>query len=284
MKKVLIAGAAIAAFCSASAFAADVPVKAPVYKAAPPTMYNWSGFYIGGNAGYAWHDPTVTFTPNDSLVTATTCGGVFGGTCAPPTSFSINGGLAGLQGGYNWQINPKLLLGFETDFDWSRIRGMGISNFILGSGVPAPSNFVAGQKIDWFGTVRGRLGFLPTDRLLAYATGGFAYGGVKENVALNSQAGANATGGGFGYICVAGPNCFLGSSSRTATGWTAGGGAEYAAWNNVSVKLEYLFVSLGRDVVNVVAQNGAGGTPSSFSAAYSRTDFHVVRVGVNWKY
>jgi opacity protein-like surface antigen len=84
---------------------------------------------------------------------------------------------------------------------------------------------------------------------LVYATGGFAYGRVDENVALNSVAGTNLNNP-FAYTCVAGPNCFLGNSSRTGTGWTAGGGD--VLWNNLSVKAEYLYVNLGGgDNVNV---------------------------------
>jgi opacity protein-like surface antigen len=79
----------------------------------------------------------------------------------------------------------------------------------------------------------------------------------------------------------------LGSSSRTATGWTAGAGFEYAPWNNnISIKGEYLYVSLGGgDAVNVVAQNSPT-TPnaSSFTVAYGRTNFNVVRLGLNYKF
>lgn len=286
-----LAAAGLSVGISAAVSAADLSRAAPVpvYTKAPPVAapYGWSGFYVGGNAGYAWHSSTaLTFTPNDPLVQATTCGGVFGGTCAPPASFGTNGGFGGLQAGYNWQFNRTWLLGVETDFDWSGIRGTGQSNFILGSGAPAASSFQATQDIDWFGTVRARLGYLPTSNLLLYGTAGLAYGHIKENVALNSQPGANAGGFGFAYVCVTGPNCFLGSSTRTSTGWTAGAGLEYMLTNNISIKGEYLHVNLGNgDTVNVVAQNtGALPTPSSFSARYSAADFDSVRAGLNVKF
>jgi outer membrane immunogenic protein len=120
---------------------------------------------------------------------------------------------------------------------------------------------------------------------------GHPYGRIDENVALNSNAGGNLATGTFGFRCVTGTNCFLGNSSRTGTGWTAGGGLEYALWNNVSVKAEYLFVNLGGgDNVNVVAQSALGGlcgatcAPSSFTAGFSRTEFHTIRGGLNWKF
>jgi outer membrane immunogenic protein len=209
------------------------------------------------------------------------------GGCPPAASFNLGGALGGLQAGYNWLLNRGILVGVETDLDWAGIRGTGTSNFVFGAFPPAPSNFVASQRIDWFGTIRGRLGYFPMDRLLAYATGGFAYGGIAENVALNTRAGNNLFTATAGFQCsfTTGSNCFLGNSVRVAPGWAAGGGIEYAMWNNVSVKAEYLFVSLDKDVVNVVAQStGGSGTPASFSAAFSRPEFHVIRLGVNYKF
>jgi outer membrane immunogenic protein len=161
-----------------------------------------------------------------------------------------------------------------------------LGNFQAG---PKASNFQADQNLKWFGTIRGRLGFLPMNSLLVYGTGGFAYGRVDENVVLNSQPGPGDFGiGGFGFNCAAGPNCFLGSSSRTAIGWTAGGGVEYAVWSNVSLKVEYLYVNLGGgDAVNVVAVSANGQSkPSSFTANYSGTslNFQMVRGGINFRF
>jgi outer membrane immunogenic protein len=287
MKRFLIA-IATALFVT-PALAADLAAKAPPLAA--PAPYSWTGFYVGGNIGYGWNDPDVTFNPNDPVAQALTCGGVAGGTCAPPTSFNTNGPLGGLQAGYNWQFNQYWLLGVETDFDWSRIKGAGASNFHLGGVPPFPSNFQADQNVEWFGTIRGRLGFLPANNLLVYGTGGFAYGRVNENVALNAGSngvgGAAATNGLFSYACtVAGLNCFLGSSSRTVTGWTAGAGLEYALADNITLKAEYLYINLGNgNGVNVVAQNtGAALIPSSFTASYGTVGFSVVRVGLNYKF
>ena len=255
-------------------------------QAAPPVgVYNWTGFYIGGNVGYGWGNPTAAFTPNDVLAIFT-CGGDLGGTCPPATSFDIDGVLGGLQAGYNWQFNQNWLAGIETDFQWSRIRGTGNSNFIIGQGPPpAPSNIQATQNVKWFGTVRARLGFLPASNMLIYGTGGFVYGRVEEDIVLNSQTGVFGSIAGFAFSCVAGPNCFSGNSSRTATGWTAGAGIEYAPWNNVSFKGEYLYVNLGSgDTVTGFAVNSAGAPPSTFTADYGKTDFHVARAGINFHF
>jgi outer membrane immunogenic protein len=263
------------------ASAADMPIKAPVYKApAPAAVYTWTGFYVGANAGYGWQDPTVTLTPNDPVSYVETC--INGGFCPPPASFNIKGALGGLQAGYNWQVQQNWLLGFETDFVWSGIKGTGNSNFFLKFD---PSNSQASENVKWFGTVRARIGFLPVNNVLLYATGGLAYGKVGENIVVNNPSGGGAGTGQFGYACnISGP-CFLGSSSHTALGWTVGGGLEYALWNNISVKAEYLYVNLVGDSVNVVALDSGGfPSPSSFTANYGTRDFNMVRGGVNLKF
>jgi outer membrane immunogenic protein len=283
---------AVAAWIStaAPALAADMAIKAqPPAAVAPAT--SWTGFYIGGNAGYGWKDPTVAFTANDVLSNSITCGGGFGGTCVPGASFDMNGRLGGLQAGYNWQTNQNLLVGVEADFDWSNIRGSGNSNVPLPGAGGVNLNFQASQSIQWFGTVRGRVGVLPANNLLLFATGGFAYGRVDENVGLNTGLTGIAVGG-FAFSCNiaggAGPtNCFVGSSSRIATGYTIGAGGEYALWSNFSLKAEYLYVNLGHGApVNLAAQTtgGLAATPSSFAAAYSKADFNVVRAGLNYKF
>jgi outer membrane immunogenic protein len=103
---------------------------------------------------------------------------------------------------------------------------------------------------------------------------------------LNAQPGVNATIAGFSFDCVSGPNCFFGSSSRMATGWTAGGGLEYALSNNISVKGEYLYTSLGGgESIRVVgSETNPVASPSSFTAAFSRTGFNVVRGGLDYKF
>lgn len=296
MHRVPIASAALIALITTSAFAADMAVKAPPPQPSPLPASSWTGFYIGGNAGYGWNDPTVSVTANDPVALDNTCDdlSVPGGTCIPPTAFNIHGALGGLQAGYNWQVNQTWLLGVETDFDWSHIRGTGSSNFLLGTG--SSSSFQASENVKWFGTVRARIGFLPLNNVLLYATGGLAYGRVDAPAVISS---ANDTAGTIPFFYNCSPafggtsvNCFVGNSSRIAAGFAVGGGGEYMLWSNISVKAEYLFVDLGHgNATDVVAQGSAPiiagpgfTTPSSFTAAYSVVAFHVVRVGLNWKF
>ena len=164
-----------------------------------------------------------------------------GGTCIPAASFNKGGALGGVEGGYNWQINQQLVVGLEADFDWSGIKGTGSSNFLFGSVPPIPSSSMATEEIKWFGTVRGRLGWLPTNNFLLYGTGGLAYGRVTTNTALNTTVAFAGGDGAFDFSCIPAGTCFAGSTSQTLVGWTAGAGGEYAITKNIIVKAEYLY-------------------------------------------
>ncbi len=276
------------------ASAADLPRKAPAYvPPPPPPVYSWTGFYIGLNGGYGWRDGSqINFTANDPYAVAFLAGGVgIGDTPVVPPANRLSGGFGGGQIGYNWQFNPKWLIGVEADFQGSSIDGTGTTASLV-SAPTLTATVSADQHVRWFGTVRARLGFLAQDNLLIYGTGGFAYGRIDENINVGV---AGTTGGlvivgigAFNASCVApaittvSPNCFIGASSRTATGWTAGAGAEYAVSRNVTVKVEYLYVNLGGgDSFNVVAQDPA---PSTFRAAWGTADFHTIRAGLNYKF
>ena len=128
---------------------------------------------------------------------------------------------------------------------------------------------MASENVDWFGTVRARVGLLPLNNLLLFASGGLAYGKVGTQVGLNSPI-TEVNGSGNSYNCTnsggTGTNCFLGNSSRIQAGFAVGTGAEYLIWHNVSVKAEYLYVNLGPGhATNVVAQATFGPSPRRHS-------------------
>jgi outer membrane immunogenic protein len=217
---------------------------------------------------------------------AFTCGGTAGGTCALPTSSKLSGGFGGLQAGYNWQANPFLVAGIEADFQGSAIHGNAANppfGFVL-----ATAQIQTEQSVKWFGTVRGRLGFLPTDRLLVYGTGGFALGRVEETSSLIPTGTPAGASGGFSFDCSVGPPiCFAGSSTRTAVGWTAGGGVEFATAGNISFKAEYLYVNLGNGHshnLTAVSTAAFGGTPASFTTSFGSASFNLFRVGLNYRF
>jgi outer membrane immunogenic protein len=279
MKQLLTAVTA-AALSMTGAQAADMATR-PIYTKAPiANVAGWTGFYAGVNVGYGSRDPSVTYTANDSNIAGNLPG-------LPATAnYDIRGALGGGQIGYNWQLSTSWLVGIEADIGASNIKGTAVANFALPNIGPAiPAVATNTQSVDWFGTVRGRVGWLPTDRLLLFGTGGFAYGGIKESSTLALGSGTSRDDGVFGFVCTAGNTCFLGSSSRTATGWTAGGGFEFAVWRNFTFKAEYLYVNLGGSNLNVRALTAPFGTqPSSLNASFSDVNFNILRVGANYRF
>ncbi len=157
------------------------------------------------------------------------------------TGFDVNGGLVGGTLGYNYQIN-QWVLGLEGDVDWADISGNTNSALCAGT--------TCSTKNDWLATVRGRVGYA-YDRFLPYVTGGAAFGDMKTSVT------------GFS------------GQTDTRTGWTAGGGLEYAFNGPWSAKIEYLYVDLGSDTCSV-ANCGRSTT----------NDFHtnIVRAGINYHF
>jgi len=310
MKKILVGSAIAAAILSAtSALAADM---APRYTKAPVAVaivYDWTGFYIGGNAGYSWGRGT---TDQTDTTTATSVTRLFRGTTPPlneiigPSIFNdptgifpqtttttlasgtsnranVDGFIGGGQFGYNWQ-RDKWLAGLEADFQGSGERGSVISCNVVGCPVGSTVGS-ANYRLRWFGTARGRVGFLPTERLVLYATGGLAYGQID----VDYTSGIN------------GSPLTAASVRTTRVGYVVGAGAEAAIDNNWSIKGEYLFMDLGSFSSNL----GTGAlattstttlftptgpttvttTTSSTSATVrSRFSDHIFRVGVNYRF
>ena len=264
-----LAAVSVIGFASVAS-AADLPVKAPAYKApiAAP-VYNWTGFYIGGNVGGGWGTTNIGYVANDPM------SAVFfsGGGTPNVSSVKTSGALGGVQLGYNWQFAPTWVAGLEADFDWSGIKGSGTGNFIFAT---LPFSATADERVKWFGTVRARLGYLPANNLLAYVTGGFAYGQVDHSAAYINNSASTVTVGVM--TCPANSTCLAGSSSTTAGGWTVGGGFEYAIVPKWTVKAEYLYVSLAGSAVTETQPN------ASINANFGRTNFNVARVGVNYRF
>ena len=230
VRKLLVASIAAAAFFAAPAIAADMPVKAPVYKAAPAPLFNWTGFYAGIQGGYGW-GTSRQFDPlgNGSL------------------PYNMRGWVGGGTLGANWQ-NGSWLLGVEADISDSGIKGSTNTHPTWGC-IVANGCFT---DVNWFGTVRGRAGVV-ADKWLVYATGGYAYGNVHVGILTDP---AN-------------------DSTVSRSGWTAGGGIEYALAPNWTAKLEYLYVNLGRDFQWTTFTGDPG---------LARATFGVVRAGLNYKF
>ncbi len=262
MKRFLFTVCAIAlALATGSAFAADLPSRkeAPVYVPPPPPPM-WTGFYGGLNIGGGWDanggqsGASAFYDPAYGLG-APGPGGASNLFFLPNgnTLGSAGGVLGGAQVGYNLQFN-QFVLGVETDFQGTSISSSGNNAPLTlyqspfnANNYMAPLGAVSGSNVDlsWFGTVRGRVGYLITPTLLIYGTGGFAYGQVSA----------------FGF-------------STTPTGWTAGGGVEWMFAPHWSAKAEYLYVDLSN-----CGGNGGWNIGQSF-----QPQINVVRAGVNYHF
>jgi outer membrane immunogenic protein len=223
MRRVFLSTVSLMALSVVGAQAADLPRAAPAYKGpvAVP-LYNWTGGYIGINGGYVWGQSDW---------------GLLGGDAKP------NGGTIGLTLGYNWQgLGSPWVFGIEGDINWADINGA-----FLNVACPLGCSI----KSDWFGTVRGRIGYA-FDRVMPYVTGGFAYGNVKANI--------NG----------------IGTTSDTNFGWTLGAGLEGAIAPNWTAKIEYLYMDLGNTDCG----------PIFCGALVREIDFtaQVVRAGLNYKF
>jgi outer membrane immunogenic protein len=262
MRRFAIALLSATAMSVVGANAADLSVMTPIYKAPPPVApYNWTGFYVGGNVGYGWGATTGDLSSFDPAFNAAVAAGGTPGSLGTKAS----GALGGVQFGYNWQVGA-MLLGAEADIQASGVDNTSTVNFAGGGGI-LPSTSTGQENLKWFGTVRLRGGVLVTPRVLLYATGGFAYGGVS-NSATNVFTPAAAGN-------------FSGSNSETRSGWTAGGGAEWAFADGWSVRGEYLYVDLGSTNVRMLDPVNFPGTFADYTFKHR---YNIARVGLNYKF
>ncbi|MDF2601331.1 MAG: porin [Methylobacterium brachiatum] len=285
MKKVLLASTVLAGM-TVAASAADLPRRAappPVFTPVP--VFTWTGFYVGVNAGYGF-DASSRNTTNYALPSGSLINSANTNAVVSVNDRSNNDGFTGgAQIGYNYQFTPGsgVVVGIEADaqyVDFAR-RANGTLNYGV-TGVPGTAfsgsrAFVAtsGNGLDYFGTVRGRLGYA-FDRTLVYATGGYAYGSGQDD------------------------QNFAGNRFRDSfrSGYAVGGGIEYALPTDsflnffkssaVTLKIEGLYVNLDRQkntaggvfYGNLLAPNGV----AYLNGAAANTEFAVVRAGLNYKF
>ncbi len=290
--KSLLAGAtfAIGLAAAGSAMAADLPrrVAPPVFTPIP--VFTWTGFYAGINAGYGIG--TDDFDSSRTIVRVPAAVGLLQDAAGNPTGGRVrffnqanNGFVGGGQIGYNFQFTPGtgVVVGIEADAQYADFGGY-YNRFdtSLAARPSAGTRFFNpnGSNVDFFGTVRGRLGYA-FDRVLFYGTGGFAYG-MGEN-----PGGAANTG-----------------IDDFKTGWTAGGGIEYALPTDsflnffrssaVTFKTEALYVNLDNPNNRIFAVRGSDGRPFTIGGAAGNAlesgplrrsnEFVVVRGGLNYKF
>lgn len=282
MKKFLLSTVALATM-TAGAMAADLPSRrAPAPYVAVP-VFTWTGFYVGVNAGYGFNAKNNnntnfgTFAATPGTLTAplgayngVVSNGVFGGRG------SNDGFVGGGHAGYNYQFG-NIVIGLEADAQYTDFGNNSRNNqgtvVALTPGVVGFSGAVnsgLASGLDFYGTVRGRVGYA-FDRVLVYGTGGFAYGmGGRDNNALVTANGQVFTTNN--------------RSDDFRTGFVGGAGVEYAFTPSIIGRVEGFYVNLDRSRNNNFV--GAVGVTPVFLAntRNSDTEFGVVRAGVSYKF
>jgi outer membrane immunogenic protein len=260
MKRTLIGIAAVTTLLAPGAFAADLPIwpytKAPIF--AEP-LFNWTGFYVGGNVGYSFGRSSDT-----STLTSTAGSALF----SSAGTSNLTGVIGGAQIGYNWQIR-NFVFGIEADIQGSNEKGQRTFTCLSCEPPAAVALLIPvalEQKIDWFGTVRGRAGVAVSPMVLLYATGGLAYGEVDTKETIGA------------------PPVLFSAATTTNVGWTAGAGVEAAIGGGWTARLEYLYVDLGKvngSFVTTIPALGGGVIVSNYS---SHITDNIVRLGINYKF
>jgi outer membrane immunogenic protein len=257
---ILLASAAVLA---GPAMAADVVYSEPApIGTSMPASVDWSGFYLGVQGGIGAGSTGVFSldTNND---------GVFGDAFAP---FGDNfegrfdsGFVGGVHAGYDWQFG-SIVFGGIVDINYADIgdRQSGFSS--------TPAFYHIDRSIDWLATGRARVGYLATERLLVYGTGGLAYANVENDFVTNTPAAFTVSGG-----------------DEDRFGYTVGGGMETMVTERLSVGIEYLYTNLGSDDYNVRFTSGAFATDTPAGFADSRGsdrnfDFHTIQAKISYRF
>ena len=243
------------------ALAADLAVSASVPYTS--TTYDWTGWYIGAHAGALRGSTTWTSTPLGP-------GGLpLNGAFDLPLNFNFMAGtgsyVLGLQGGYNYVLPSRVMLGIEGDVSVPN-SDVVVPYSVKGNQSAASSSIgqvTYGESVIHYGSIRGRVGYA-FDHFLLYGTGGFAW--TYDQVTRSQDASPPA-----GSLAPAGT---LESKLLWRLGWVAGVGVEIPITGNWSAKAEFLETGFGRK-----------GTffPASADGFQSDLAMQSVRVGLNYK-
>ena len=300
MKKLLFSTISLAALAATSALAADMPLRKETAVASPP-MPVWTGAYVGLNAGGTWSNNSqiqtssypVFISPDAGINKSTNA--EFSDSAITSITTQMSGGnnlgfIGGGQIGYNWQFEKSFVAGIETDIqgvagansnnaaNYNSLNIFGVNN----DHQQVLTSVSGSRNLNYLGTVRGRLGNLILQNLLAYASGGFAYGGAS----LQANSYQYITSDGVSTIFSTAT--FPGKSfSGTLLGWTAGAGVEWMFMPSWSARVEYLYYDLGSASANIsqtVRLEKDSPHWVNSNQGYSRFNGNIVRAGVNYHF
>ncbi len=250
--------AAVALLGAGAASAVEPSIPAPIF--------NWTGLYVGTNAGYGSASDDNVSTTGQAVANVNN---VNGGARPGSVRVQRDGFVGGAQVGYNWQTAPNFVLGIETDIAYTGLdRTVGVTTIPL-NGISTLNNTFT-NSLEYLGTLRGRLGY-SWDASMLYATGGLAYGEVNTSVNF------------FGPANTGGVLQFTGARNEVRTGYTIGGGFEHMFAPGLSIKGEYLYYDLGQQTVNVAVIPGSGGGGTGYNSTFSNAG-HIGRIGLNYKF
>jgi outer membrane immunogenic protein len=239
------------------------------YSPAMPS-FSWSGVYGGANIGYGWgeydgsssdilytDDVTDPLNPVDILYPG------FSG------SLDTDGVVGGLYGGANFEFGG-IVFGLDADYTWSGMSGDANTGDILVDGVPLDTFGSASMDVEWLAHVRGRLGY-GFDRFMVFVAGGLAVAGIGSDASFSGPLGVDISSSG---------------GDDSVTGWTIGGGIEWAATDSLIVRAEYLYDQF--DDVNLGSYQVTDSvfTPPLVAGSSVEGDLsvNIFRVGVSWKF
>ena len=248
MKKIVPVAAALASLTlGVQAQAADMAAR-PYVKAPPPpiaTIYNWSGFYIGANGGYATSRNCWDFVS-------------FGGVpfAAGQGCYDADGAVAGGQIGYRWQ-SSAFVFGLEAQGNWADLKGSRISSPAF---VAVPGDLTINSRLRAFGLFTGQIGYA-WNNVLLYAKGGAA---IVDNRYFHTFTGTNV---------------LINSTEDTRWGATVGAGLEIGFAPNWSVGVEYNHIFLGRETFAFAAAPGGVATTNSIGQ-----DVDMVTARINYRF
>jgi outer membrane immunogenic protein len=250
-----LCGAIFLTAISTSAFSADLTGSYSEPDNNLSDRFNWTGFYVGGNAGYGTADISIADAYVLDEPSAQDYADGFNGNA------DTKGGVFGAQVGYNHQFSNDVVLGGEVDLMWSGVTGS-YTGYETGSG-----DYVADVDIDvqWMTTARMRLGYA-FDRFMVYGTGGVAVIGAKAHLHRNDrQESANA--------------------HQTHVGWVAGVGAEYAIADNWTLRAEYLHLDAPDKTYRfegIISELSSSDQQVIEAQGGGKIDY--VRVGLNYRF
>ena len=208
------------------------------FVAAPAMAGDWEGGYVGLHAGWADGDRDTTYGVPPPF-----------GPFYAKNGYGQSGALAGLQLGYNFELNPKWVLGLKADWSWSDVDGS--SSFPL-AGFPASGS----GNYDWLASTTVRLGYLVNDKFMLFADGGLAFGGFE----FSSTSGYNF--------------------NESRSGWTLGIGGEYRFTPRASMSFQYNYYDFGSD-----KNSGTITFPGALPfVSKADADMNVFKVGFNYKF